>query len=528
MIDVLLVTIDTIRADHVGCYGSSAGATPNLDALAARGVVFVDATTPAPLTLPAHVSILSGQWVHVHGVESNSSRVPAELALFPDQLAAAGWTTGAFTSGRPVAGSTGLAAHFTTYDDARPDSLGGPRYPPERRAAETAAAASAWLETAKEPFFGWVHFYDPHEPFTPSSAGGDPYDGEIRDADAGLGALLAALQKRGVADRTLIVALGDHGEGLGDHGEPHHGVLLYQPTVRVPLIVAGPGVVPARRADPVASVDVAPTILGRADLPYAGPGVDLLGPPKADRVLFSQASLGHERYGWAALQSVRRGPLVYVAAPRPESYDVVKDPGEKHDLGDLSLAGLVPPATAAVESAPSAELVALGYAAPDAATGGPDPKDRIQWLAPLEHAADAVAGGRFDVAIALLQPIVRGDPTNPAAANDLGMALSRTGHAREAVAVLQTAAKLAPADPTIEVNLGYAAAAAGDLATARVAYERAASLDPTFPAPCLNRAMLELRAGDRVAAARWLAEALARDPTMPEALALKRELAPTP
>ena len=532
--NLLLVTVDTLRADRLGCYGHEAAETEVIDRLAERGLLFEDASTTATTTLPAHVSLLSGRWVHEHGVDSNNDTVPSSLSLLPDTLAAAGYATAAFVSGRPLARHTGLATHFGVYDDAFPDALGGTRFPSERRAAHTVDVATDWLTAADEPFFVWVHLYDPHAPRTPERSAADPYDAELRDVDAAVEDLLDALQVRGLSDHTAIVLVADHGEGLGDHGEETHGVFLYQETVRVPLIVAAPGIAPARRTDPVSVVDVAPTLLGLAAVD--GPalsGTSLLHPAQSDRILHASTVHGWERYGWAPLRALRRGSTKAIDAPRREVYDLAVDAAELEPLKASSSHGLfvdlpAPAATSDGDVDPelAAQLVALGYAAssPIDVENAPDPKDRARWLPAMDQAGAALHEGRPADAERLLRPVVKADPNNPAALNDLGMALARLGRGPEAVEVLQRAVERTPTDATVWTNLGYAAGVAGDLATARAAYEQAARLAPSFAVPCLNRAALELRAGDRAAARRWVDEALKRDPHLAEAVALRAEL----
>lgn len=527
-LNLVLVTVDTLRADHLGCYGGPA-ATPAIDRLAASGLRFEDATATAPTTLPSHASILSGQWVHVHGVDSNNDTVPASLELVSDRLARAGYATAAFVSGRPLASASGLRAHFAAYDDRLPDALGGGEFPAERRAAGTVAAATRWLAGVEQPFFLWVHLYDPHLPYT--STGPSTYDAEIADVDRAVGQLVAALDAR--AEPTAIVLVADHGEGLGEHGEQSHGLFLYQATVRVPLIVRAPGLAPARRAEPVSTVDIAPTLLALAGLGEDLPGVDLRATAPPDRLLYAATVHGWERYGWAPLQAIRRGPRKGIDAPTPEVYDLRADPREAKNLAatDRSFVGRFPPSTVhgedqALDPELAAQLVALGYAAAEPAPIGdaPDPKDRASLLPALEGASTALHQGRFAEAERLLRPVVAADPTNPAALNDLGMALVRLGKAAEAVEVLRRASDRSPRDPMIWTNLGYAATGAGDLTTARAAYTTAADLAPRFAAPCLNRAALEYRAGDFVAARKWVDEALRRDPNLPEAKALAAQL----
>ena len=271
-VNLLLVTIDTLRADRV-----NASLTPNIEALSARGVSFTRARTVAPLTLPAHVSLMTGLLPPNHGVRLNGvHRLGAGIPTLAQTLKTAGYRTGAFVGAYVLNRRFGLAQGFDTYDDeiARGESSVG-LLEAERRGGVVAERAIGWLQSLRndgEPFMMWVHLYDPHAPYDPppdmlARAMGQPYDGEVAYADAQLGRLVEAVRAAGVLDRTLIVVAGDHGESLGEHGESTHGLLLYESALRIPLVLAGAGVAPARRADPTSLVDVLPTVVGVLGLP---------------------------------------------------------------------------------------------------------------------------------------------------------------------------------------------------------------------------------------------------------------------
>src|SRR5512139_1322212 len=274
--NVLLITIDTLRADRLGCYGDRDAATPVLDALAARGVRFPDAVAHVPLTLPSHATILTGVTPLKHGVRDNAGFVlGSTLRTLAEQFRAGGYETAAFVSGFPVHHRFGLARGFETYDDRFPQG-GDPARPPyvERRADQTIAAVTAWLARRsaedRRPFFIWLHLFDPHAPYDPpepyrSRFSARPYDGEVAFADAQIGVLLGRLQQVGQRGQTLVLATSDHGEGLGEHGEPTHGLFIYDSTIRVPLILAGPGVPSGRVVASLArGIDLAPTLLDLA------------------------------------------------------------------------------------------------------------------------------------------------------------------------------------------------------------------------------------------------------------------------
>ncbi|PYR28263.1 MAG: hypothetical protein DMF98_03410, partial [Acidobacteria bacterium] len=272
-LNLLLITIDTLRADHVGAYGAPTGATPVLDALASRGVRFDQVQTAAPLTAPSHATILTGQYPPSHGVRGNVVfTLDATHLTLATRLKARGYRTAAFVGAYPVAAAFGFAQGFDVFDEefheTSPIDQGA-----ERRANEVADAAMRWLaldtgrENRQAPFFAWLHFYDPHAPYDPPKPfaerfAGRPYDGEIAFTDAQIGRIFDALRASGHDQDTVVMVLADHGEGLGDHRELTHAVLIYQSTMRVPFIVAGPGVQRGRvvRAR-VATVDVVPTAL---------------------------------------------------------------------------------------------------------------------------------------------------------------------------------------------------------------------------------------------------------------------------
>ena len=248
--NVLLITLDTTRADHLGCYGHEPARTPNLDGLAREGVRFARAYCPAPLTLPSHASIMTGLYPVAHGVRNNGHDLPSGIGTLAEILKGRGYATGAFVSAFSVDSRFGIDRGFDVYDDTFLADSPFKTQNAERRAEETFARFSRWLETGgKDRFFGWVHFYDPHLPYDPPSPykeefGGDPYDGEIAYMDRYVGSVLDRLRELGVLERTIVVVAGDHGEGLGDKVEQGHGIFLYEETLRVPLIFHNPVLFP--------------------------------------------------------------------------------------------------------------------------------------------------------------------------------------------------------------------------------------------------------------------------------------------
>ena len=355
--NVLLITLDTTRADRLGSYGYSGASTPNLDRLAAAGVRFNRALSSAPLTLPAHASVMTGRHPYTHGVRNNGHfTLAADVPTLAAAFEAAGYETAAFVSSFVLDRQFGLARGFTRYDDALDEAPAGgmTSLELERRGDRTVAAASDWLasrssRTATQPFFLWVHLYDAHHPYVPPSPfreqfAGRPYDGEVAFDDALVGALL---QRAGFGSATtMVVVAGDHGESLGDHGESTHGLFVYEAALRVPLIMAGPGLAASVVSEPVGLIDVAPTILDIAGL-GALPNAD----GRSLRALMTNGGAGEEAppvyaetyfpqffMGWSPLRTIQTGRWKFIEAPEPELYDLLADPAEKvesHRAGTL-------------------------------------------------------------------------------------------------------------------------------------------------------------------------------------------------
>jgi arylsulfatase A-like enzyme/Flp pilus assembly protein TadD len=343
---VLLITVDTLRADALGSYGSRTAATPTLDRLAAAGVKFTTAYAHNVVTLPSHANILSGRLPFEHKVRDNwGGRVPATLETLATVLKARGYRTGAFVSAFPLDSRFGLDQGFDVYEDSFADAARPAFLEQERRGAETVRLAQQWIDAGKDqPFFCWVHIYEPHFPYDPgeplaSRFAGRPYDGEVAAADAALAPLLDPFLIGSPARPTLIVFTSDHGESLGDHGEASHGIFAYEATLRVPLVFHGPPFRPASVASsPAMHVDVFPTILEALGIPAppALPGRSLLATMTrtagADRALYFEALSGMLNRGWAPLRGVLSAQTKYIDLPIPELYDLARDPGETRNL----------------------------------------------------------------------------------------------------------------------------------------------------------------------------------------------------
>jgi arylsulfatase A-like enzyme/Tfp pilus assembly protein PilF len=512
---VVLVTIDTLRADHVGSYGAARAHTPHLDTVAAEGVRFEVAVSPAPLTLPSHASLMTALDPPDHGVRHNAiHRLGDGIPTLAEHLRAASYATAAFVGSLVLDGRFGLTRGFDVYDDAMAGRVSAKVGFAERPADRVVDAALAWLDGAPDRFFLWVHFYDPHATYKPppgfaSAFASRPYAGEIAFTDAHLGRLVGELRERWPEGGTLLVVTSDHGESLGEHGEASHSYSIYDATQLVPLLMSGPGVPRGRAvASPVRLVDVAPTLLalaGADPLPDVA-GRDLRplidGSEAGERVAYLETLATRLDYGWSPLLGLRTARFKYIRAPRPELYDLRGDPAERRDLAaakpevvarlDRLLsqrlgAAAAPRADARLAvglgEADRARLRSLGYvaparaaaAAPSDAVGGPDPKDEIGVLQVLREAQKDTDAGRLGAALERLAGVENGGTAAPAMRAAIAVATGDYALAeRDARSVLGRQ----PDRPDILIILGRALAGQGRLAEARAAFEAAALLDP--------------------------------------------------
>jgi len=471
---IVLISIDTLRSDRLPAYGYGGVETPAIDRLAADGVVFDRAYAHSPLTLPSHASILTGLLPPAHGVRDNVGyRLdPAAVPYLPRRLREAGYATGGAVSAYVLRGEGGFADGFDRYDDAieRRDraGVGGLQRPGE----EALERILPWLrERGGEPFFLFLHLFEPHTPYRPpepfASRYPDPYDGEVAAADRVVGELLAELDRLGLYRRSAILLLSDHGEGLGDHGEDEHGLLLYRESVQVPLILKLPGGRAAGRrvAEPAQLVDVAPTILELAGLePSAeGAGRSLLGalrgePAEDPRPVYAETYFPRLHFGWSELTSLVSGRWHFIHGPDPELYDLVADPAEERNLlrderrvarelrdalAELERE-LEPPAP--VDEEERRKLAALGYVG---TVGGeaegplPDPKSRLHTVADLKEGLRAYSAGELETAVASLRRAVAENPRSLDGWEYLGRSFAELRRPAEAVAAFERALELA-------------------------------------------------------------------------------------
>ena len=462
---ILLVTLDTTRADAVGPEAVGV-TTPAITAIAAAGLRFRHAYAPVPETLPSHASMLTGLYPAGHAIRENARTLQAGHVLVTERLRAAGYATAAFVSSFTLSGRFGLARGFEVYDETFPAGQA------ERTATETTAAALAYLASApRQPLFLWVHYYDPHHPYTPPPPYRErfartPYLGEVAYMDEQIGRLVKAFEGRSTGPAAMLI-VADHGEGLGEHGEFLHGNLVYQSTMHVPLIMAGPGVSPGVSETPVSIRRVFHTILGWAGLDAAG---SLRQAPT--EVVLGEAMRPFLAYGWQPQVMAVNGRHKWILAGRVEVYDVVADPGERDDRsGDEAVASRVPrelreypvPA-AAVARTPDVldeqsrrELASLGYvsagAAPVVRKGAPRPADMVDLFDSLDRASGLFVAGRYRDVIPLLDRILTRDPFNLDAVLRLATAYSMLGQDQRAVGTFEKAVSLAPESMDVRMYL---------------------------------------------------------------------------
>jgi choline-sulfatase len=506
--DVFLITIDTLRADHVGCYGYKQIETPALDALAADGVRFAHAFTHSPITNTSHTSILTGLLPSVHGVTDFGVPLSPQHATWAGLLKKKGYQTAAFIGAVILDSSTlapGLDRGFDFYDNFPAKTESKERFGRvERRGMEVVQHAEGWLAKHRTgPRFVWVHLFDPHDPYEApppySQKYKDPYDGEIAYADSALGNLIAFLKKAGSYPNAIIVVVGDHGEGLGEHGEETHGLFLYDSTLHVPMILkmAGVGqrgvVIDAQ----VRTTDILPTVLSLTNIP-APPelnGESMLPIIKhaetPEHALFAETDYPL-RFGWAPLRALRTANSKLIEAPRPELYDMKTDPSELKNLYS---------ADSGQAKSMQAELATWKSKASEGADSGksgaalPDPKDKIEVQNLLHRSMLAADDNRAADARGFLEKALELDPASPTALRQLGELELAAGDYAKAAAHLKRAREVRPEDSTAAFELGQALEKSGDSSGARDALEASLKLVPSqMPARLLlGRVYLQLK-----------------------------------
>ncbi len=532
---IVLITIDTLRADRVG-----RGLTPSLDALAADGGArFTHARAAVPLTLPSHTTIMTGTLPPVHGIHDNGATFEPGPVTLAHVLGGAGYRTGAFVGAYVLNHVFGLDDGFDVYDDRvhRDPDLGA-QLEAERRGGEVMDAALEWLRTVPDgPFFLWVHLYDPHAPYDPPAeflarAGGNAYDGEVAYADAQVGRLLAALRDRGAYGDAVIAVAGDHGEGLGEHGEQAHGMLAYDSTLRVPLILHGPGVA-AGTFDQNVSLAALAGALVRLSGSRVPSGMSEGAPLPSQDTAEVYAETEYPRVaGWHGLTALVADRWKLILSSEAELYDVAADPGERHDVAAghratveamrARLGALSAPSGRRAEAEISPEaadrLRALGYVGGSASTpvdagAAPNPAHHIADWTAFEQALTDVNAGRAAAALPRLKALAAKNPGAPVFQSTYARALKDTGSPDAAVAVYRRAVARWPADPSLYHDLAVAARAAGDSGEALRAEQAALALDGSDAAALNGLGLLKIDAGDAAAAADAFERAAAEDPS---------------
>jgi arylsulfatase A-like enzyme/Tfp pilus assembly protein PilF len=546
---VVLISIDTLRADHLPIYGYQQVATPAIDALAADGIVFDRAYAHGPQTLPSHVSILSGDLPFQTGVRDNIGfTVPADLRLLPEMLHARGFRTAGFVSGYVIRKETGLGRAFDVYDSDMPASSPELSVGQVRRdGGETVAAAERWLDTQRSPrLFLFLHLYDVHKPYVSPDRYSQyaPYDGAIAYADEHVGRFIAYLKAHDLYDRALIILLSDHGEGLGDHGEQEHGLFLYDETIRVPLVIKLPREAGAHRriATPVQHIDLVPTVLDFFNVPrpraLAGRSLRSLLEGTSTRLpeqgFYAESLYSRYHFGWSELESLTDSRYRYIRAPHEELYDLQQDPGERQNVADrhaqtdLAMREALERVTAgSTIHAPSQasdeereRLAALGYvgtgprvAAEVAGDTLPDPKDKVQVLEVYRRASDLAGQRRFADATVLYRQILKDDPEMADVWLQLAEVMVRMGQTSDAVDAYKHVLKLNPTDA------GALIGAAGGLLRLRRLDEAKAHAEAAVEgAPAAAHELLTkiaLRRGDTDEARKQAELARQADPTLP-------------
>jgi len=533
--NILLITIDTLRADHLGCYGYSQIQTPGIDSLAQQGIRFEWAFTPVPITLPSHTSILTGLYPYTHGVLNNGEyQLSASIQTLPRILQSHGFSTAAFIGAFVLSKQFGLAKGFDLYDDelsptGEKINEAFPLYN-ERKGEKVTEAALQWLQkTNPSRFFLWVHYFDPHTPYDPPPPFKNTYtdrlyDGEIAYTDQCIKTLLEELEKQNILKDTLVVLVGDHGQGLGEHKEMTHGIFLYDATMRVPLLFRyrelAAGIV---SSDPVKTIDIPPTILEmlKIQIPHQWRGESLFP-------YFYQPHLSHRKktavyletifpeanFGWSPLQGIRTRQWKYIKAPRPELYDLQKDPEELTNVIDLYpkqarnletrlqklLNNLPSPQkkqTVSMNEETRKRLQSLGYVwtADSAASANlsKDPKDMIELLNIFDHGYDHYVEGRYPEAVAIFQQILQQDTDNIIVHFLLAASLEKLNYLTEALKEFQEVAYQNPRFNNVHGNMGRVYEKLGNPTKALAEYQKDIDLFPDAPLLYNNVGVLYLK-----------------------------------
>ena len=558
--DIILITIDTWRADAAGFAGNAEAKTPFLDGLAARGIVFTNAHAHNVVTLPSHANILTGLNPYQHGVRENAGFVLGDdTVTIAERLKSQGYATGAFVGAYPLDAKFGLGQGFDVYDDNYGKGRASLDFTIQERPASAvlSAAAQWWSANANQKRFLWVHLYDPHAPYVPT------YLGEVANVDAALQQHLGSLIK----DDTTVIVTADHGEALGDHGELTHGLFAYESTLKVPLVVVAPGAKARREPRAVAHIDIAPTVLARAGIAAELPGQSLLGALRPRDTYFEALSASLNR-GWAPLTGIIRNDVKFIDLPIGELYDLPKDPAEKVNLyrdrrrdvtaarTALAAVRVMPSNERKVDAEEIARLRSLGYvagnvAAKTAFTEADDPKNLVEIDAKMHRVIDLYQRGDGREAVRIARDVVREQPRMAAGRELLAFVLQQDEQIREAIDVLGTLIAEGQGSEAIKVQMallltdsgraadavqllesdaretrnpdllnayGVALDGSGRSQDAVAQFRRALEIDPNNAPAVQNLGIAALRVNDPASAQRYLTRALEMNPRLPLAL----------
>jgi len=510
--DLLVVTLDTCRADHMGAYGHKEAHTPCFDELSTKSALFAECTSAVPITLPSHCTLFTGQYPWEHGVRDNGAfRLPDSARTLAETMRDAGYQTAAFVSSFTLDESFGLGQGFQVYDDRYPAEEKG--FYPERRAEDTTEAALSWLsQIGKEPYFLWVHYFDPHAPYSPPPEFADrfpnaPYDAEISYMDSQMKRLLQALPR---PNDTVILVVGDHGEDLGQHGEDTHGVFVYESSLRVPCLLSAPAadvrgtIVP----NPISLTELMSCCLEALGLEKSSSRAFRLarGEEAPLKPLFFESVYGQLQYGWASLSGVKQGKLKYIKAPSQELYDLSIDPKERHNLfGTMDASELTKVLEEqriedgawhdqTVTSETAEHLLQLGYLSSTTETSrplstGPDPKDRIHVASLANRALSLLAKGNTTEALHLLKTLSQDEPNNKRVAYLAARLNWEAQNVQEAEHHARKALSIDPRDGATWVLLGRILRGSDRLEEAAVAFGHAAHHPATCSGALNNQAL---------------------------------------
>ncbi len=517
-LNIVVVTIDTLRADRLGCYGYPNIETPHLDQLARNGALFENAVAQSPLTPPSHASMFTGTYPPVHQVRATGGFIlDSGHETLAEILQQQGWQTAAFVGSAVLGRVFGLDQGFQTYDDQISQPAGDPvsANRPERRAGQVVDRAVEWLQgqSGKNPIFLWVHVYDPHAPYDPPAPFNkayqkSPYDGEIAYTDRELGRLFSAVAEKLPAEQTVVTILSDHGESLSEHGEYAHGVFLYDSTLRIPWIMSGAGIPRGTRVlSQARTIDLLPTLLDmlQGETPAVSQGASLVpafsGQPVDTTYSYAESLFPKINMGWAELRAIRTNKWKYIRAPQPELYDLGGDPGEvtnvieqfplearnlEKQLRKLVSAASEQVSLRTLDREVEEQLRSLGYVSSGTPaelelTGeGIDPKDRVHVLKLIEESTSTQKSLSSERRLQLLRQALQEDPTNPSLYFLLGEAYEKTRRDSQALQVYQAAIEQGgTATNQIYARLAGIYGRQGHVDLAIASFRKAVEIDPT-------------------------------------------------